>query len=112
MLQIAEGKLQLPIKAEALIFEEKKTISILWEKKVTPESGPGNENDRVEIICYNEVEQDLLRVRDTVFRFKGESDFRFPDNWKPEDIHIWIYMRSFELDINSKSIYLELFKLR
>lgn len=104
-IDIAVGKLQIHANVKVHIDKKKNRAVILWDKRLISIYGPGRVNDRVHSICYNDVEQDFIKIRETVYRSDGEVTFILPDNWQPEDSHFWIYMKSFELGINSKSIY-------
>lgn len=104
-IQIAEGKLQLPANIIADYQKETNVFILKWDNQLLPESGPGNSDDKVNIVCYDESESQIVRVHSSVKRKIGEVSFILQKNVQLDNIHFWIYLSSFEQGINSNSIY-------
>lgn len=105
-IRIAEGELQLPANAKLLFQKDTNSCILEWDTGILEGLGPGRDDDVVKIVCYNEAESQMIKTQDAIKRSKGKAYLQLPEKVKPEEIHFWIYMSSFYLDINSNSMYL------
>ncbi|MDD4776660.1 MAG: DUF6266 family protein [Fermentimonas sp.] len=105
---IADGKLQLPANAKIHFQKETNLYTLRWDTDILSGQGPGRDDDDVKIICYNKAESRFIEPRVYIKRSKGEATFQLPEKVESGDMHFWMYMISLHLDINSRSVYLDL----
>lgn len=107
LVQIAEGKLQLPQNISFNAGTKTNTFNISWDSKLIFPDKPGKPNDNMNIVYFNEKLSVSKLLCDAPIRSEGKAYLRIPDNWEINDTHIWIYMTSYDLLHNSDSVYLK-----
>lgn len=107
LVQIAEGKLQLPENISVNIDDKNNSLDLSWDSDLKFPDKPGNQDDKMNIVCFNEKLSVAKLLYNTPKRSDGSASLRLPESWEIADIHLWVYMTSYELLINSKSIYLK-----
>jgi len=104
-IQIAEGKIQPPTLSTVSIEEETNIANFKWDPEVYPKSKLANENDKVNIVCFNESFPTEIFRQSSIKRKIGRASIDLPKHWNNLDTHFWIYFTSYDLRFSSDSFY-------
>ncbi|SEA15511.1 hypothetical protein SAMN05216331_12215 [Porphyromonadaceae bacterium KH3R12] len=105
-IQIAEGTLQLPADIRLHFDPLSHTAVFSWNAQPVNPSLPGNDNDRVHIVCFDTAHPAEVQTLARGTRSAGRASVTLPEDWEPATTHFWIYLASPDLRYNSNSMYL------
>lgn len=105
-IEVAEGELQLPanvaIKAEA----DSNMVTISWNTQIDDRTLQGRPDDQVNIVCMDSVNLNSTYWLNVAKRSDGKATFKLPIGWIRESSHFWIFLTSYDLLMNSYSLYI------
>lgn len=107
-IQIATGTLQTAEKATAKLSAEMFGIDLTWDTTIGFQPSMGNENDTVNVICFNKNSQLALSFNGVAMRKEGLAVITLPEIWQGTDLHCWIYLTSADNLSHSNSTYVSL----
>lgn len=105
-IQIAEGKLQPLSMVKLRIDEDTNTANFNWDNEIDSHTMPASENDRVNIVCFNEALPYEIFRNDSINRDVGKAKIEFPKHWNASETHFWLYATSWDEKFNSDSVYI------
>ena len=108
MIQLAQGKLQLPENISISSDEKTNTIYISWDRELAFRDKPGKHDDNINVVYFNERHSMAKTLLNAPSRIKGELSFTLPKEWEIADTHFWIYLTSYDFLHNSDSLYLKI----
>jgi hypothetical protein len=105
-VHIALGTLQSAEGATAHVTEgTPNNVDFSWNTMIGFHSQLGSENDRVNIVCFNENTLLVLPFFNVATRAEGAATVTLPEIWQGNNIHCWIYFSSPDERYNSNSVY-------
>lgn len=105
-IKIAEGKLQKPTYANVKVDGKTNIANVKWNTEIDPNSKYGSENDNVSIVCFNEtVPLEIFRYN-KIKRNSGSATIELPKHWNASETHFWLYVSSWDMRLNSDSVYI------
>ncbi|MDD4778236.1 MAG: DUF6266 family protein [Fermentimonas sp.] len=108
LIQIAEGKLQLPQNISVDIDKSNNRVNLNWISDLEFQDKPGRPDDKLNVVYFNEKFSVAKLLFSAPKRSDSKACFSLPDNWEISDTHIWVYMTSYSLSHNSDSLYFKL----
>ena len=106
-IKIAEGKLQ-PLSMVTLQIDEKtNTANLNWNYDIKSKTKFAKANDRVNIVCFNEALPHEIFRKDSFNRDECKSNIELPKDWNVSETHFWLYATSWDLMLNSDSVYVK-----
>ncbi len=99
-IKIANGQLRLPKDITAHANDESSIITISWE--------PGNSNDILNIVCFNEADANNYAFLERTKCSAGKAKIELPNSWDSAVIHCWVYTSSRDYKKKSDSFYIDL----
>lgn len=108
LVQIAEGKLQLPENITVDVNNITNTIYISWDGDLTFTDKPGKPDDKLNIVYFNEKHSYAKLLSNAPKRCDSKVALRLPEDWETAYTHLWLYMTSYDLLHNSNSLYLKI----
>lgn len=108
LVQVAEGKLQLPEYVSVDYDNVNRIIHLNWDNNLVLKDKPGRQDDAMYVIYLNERNLEAKQLSKAPIRSDGKASIKLPENWDIADIHLWIYMTSYDLKQNSDSLYLKI----
>ena len=108
IIQIAEGKLQLPENVNVDIDSKTNTVNLSWNSELTIKDKPGKPDDKMNVIYLNEKLSDAKLLLNASKRSDGKASLKLPKYWDIDETHLWIYLSSYYLLHNSDSLYISI----
>mgnify|MGYP000847450217 CR=1 FL=1 len=108
LIQIAEGKIQLPQNISVDIDNNHNRVNLSWNIDLEFPDKPGRPDDKLNVVYFNEKFSVAKLLLSAPARSDGKACLSLTDNWEIADTHIWVYMTSYSLLHNSDSLYLKL----
>ena len=112
-IMVAEGKLQLPTFVNVVVNEETGSATFTWNPELIFETYPGSDDDQVNIVCLIESIRYAVSLINSAKRSAStvtvdlKSEFKLPTKLNLDDIHFWFYLSTFDLMMNSDSVYVK-----
>jgi len=105
-IHISRGNLQLPSQVHKEYHPDTRELHFTWDTKLTDATLPGNNQDKVTIVCLHVGDQPEVVIHHAGTRGDGKSTLLLPDGWQVEQTHCWLYLTSYHKQENSTSLYL------
>ena len=114
-IQLTEGKLKLPSKIDASI--QNNSLIITWNPQTKGQPVLNRSDDRVNIICFDQITKKVFVKYSAASRGDGEVSIDINKLLKQEsesqaintdDLHFWLYLSSRDWKDNSGSGYIEI----
>ena len=107
-IKIAEGKLRLPAEIKVKVEENSQVVRFTWNSENSSSSKPSGSEDRINIICLNEGVKEAKRFSTNFLRREEKAHVELPEGWNPAEMHYWVYMSSYNRQVNSDSEYVRM----
>src|SRR5690554_4579576 len=99
-IEISNGQLSLPKDFIVHANIDSNILAISWE--------PGNSNDIVNIVCFNEADTNNSAYLERTKGSAGKATIELPYAWDSAVTHCWVYLSSRDFKSKSDSFYISL----
>lgn len=106
-IKIAEGDLQLPAEIDFEYDVNTSTALFSWNTQIIKSKEmavKAKDNDQVNIVLFNEKFMVADHLSGVAKRSAGTVSISVNSNWELDDTYFWVYMSSYDLQMNSDSL--------
>lgn len=103
-IQIAKGDIKSPENISCDVDKDAKIVTLSWEPMTSSPGLRGGE-DKFQIVCFNEsFPKEIITINKYSIDM-GEAAVEIPERWNLADTHLWVYIKSWDGERNSDSVY-------